>query len=425
METVDENNSRDSKETAEEENLEIKNAPAIPTSFEESIEYPIIGQFAGVEFTDQDEIIEVLDLFPKLTSDSSKEELEQWKRYLWTLFKEDLKPVNVPIDQWDSMKFDNPTAGNKEFQLKENYNIALLLDSSGSMGNYENDRTRMDLAKEAIQQFVQDLPEKANISLYVYGHEGTGSDADKKKSCSTVEEVYPLSTYNNGEFTEALNQFEPAGWTPMAKAIELVTERFQKYDGKENTNVIYVVSDGVETCEGDPIAAIKSLADSNIEPVVNIIGYQVDNEGLTQLKEMADASQGRYINATSQADLVSEFEQTVDMSEIWSEWHKDSNETIEKLYNTINEQLNNWYNEQGILINREHTNLAKAVEYLQSKGIIGPNVFLDYNAEVANYFLDVNVDYSNLFLDLNSANANEFLDANGDISKRFLDSLGE
>ncbi|QGS68314.1 hypothetical protein CV093_06075 [Oceanobacillus sp. 143] len=53
------------------------------------------------------------------------------------------------------------------------------------MGNYEGERTRMDLAKEAIQQFVENLPEEATISLDVYGHIGTGSNADKENPVLT------------------------------------------------------------------------------------------------------------------------------------------------------------------------------------------------------------------------------------------------
>ncbi|MCC3645953.1 MAG: hypothetical protein ACQEXE_04160 [Bacillota bacterium] len=66
----------------------------------------------------------------------------------------------------------------------------------------------MDLAKEAIQQFVESLPQKANVSLSVYGHVGTGQEKDKEKSCRKVEEVYPLSAYDPAAFTNSLNQFK-------------------------------------------------------------------------------------------------------------------------------------------------------------------------------------------------------------------------
>ncbi|OZU87614.1 hypothetical protein CIL03_16125 [Virgibacillus indicus] len=418
------------KQSQEEENEEViaedtvEDLPPIPTSFTEAADYPITGQFAGEEFTNQPEIIEVLDSIPTLTRESTEEEVEHWKRYLWTLFQEDFSPVNVPIDQWESMQFNDPTAeGNEVLKRKETYNIAILLDSSGSMGNYEDGRTRMDLAKEAIQQFVENLPEEANISLDVYGHIGSGSDADKEKSCSNIEEVYPLSTYNNEKFSDALNQFEPAGWTPMAKAIQVVEEKLKDYNGKENSNIIYIVSDGVGTCNGDPVKAIQSLAESQIDPVVNIIGYQVDNEGLEQLKEMADASDGRYINATNQADLVSEFEQTVDMAKVWSEWSKDAKETISKLSNTIRDQLTDWNKKQKEQLARENDNLKAAIVYLKEEEIIDSKVYLDFIGQAADYFLSVNGEIAETYLDIIGTNADAFLDNLFDINDRFLDNI--
>src|SRR5699024_6822781 len=121
------------------------------------------------------------------------------------------------------------------------------------MANYENDKTRMELAKESINQFVSELPEQAQITLQVYGHKGSGSEEDKEMSCDSVETLYSLDDYNEAEFQDALDEFEPAGWTPLAKAIEEVTDEFEEFDGEESTNIIYVVSDGEETCGGDPV----------------------------------------------------------------------------------------------------------------------------------------------------------------------------
>jgi len=43
--------------------------------------------------------------------------------------------------------------------------------------------------------------------------------------------------------------------------------------GAENAkNVVYVVSDGIETCGGDPVKAAEELHTSNIKAVVNISG---------------------------------------------------------------------------------------------------------------------------------------------------------
>jgi Ca-activated chloride channel homolog len=417
---------KEEKESPKESEEIDKDYPPVPASFSESTEYPTMGEYSGKEyekgFSGEDDIKKKLDSLPQVTEGSSKEDIEKTQRYVFSLFKEDLTKVDVPIDQWKSMQFEDPNGEPGELQLKENYNVAILLDSSGSMGKMENGKTRMDLAKNAIQQFVQDLPENANVSLRVYGHVGTGSDKDKETSCSKIEEVYPFGKYEEGEFSDALSQFEPAGWTPMAKAIDEIKADFRQYDGKQNTNIIYVVSDGVETCNGDPVEAAKSLADSNINPVLNIIGYQVNNEGLTQLKEMADASGGNYINARSHNDLVTEFKQTADMAKVWSQWHEDSVKALNELYDTIRTQLDSWYNEQQENSNREFNNLQTATNYLNEQGIFDNPVFLDTIDLYRDYFLTITDEARDQFLDLYDTNRDSFLNKHDEVTDRFLES---
>src|SRR5690606_41143319 len=53
------------------------------------------------------------------------------------------------------------------------------------------------------------------------------------------------------------------GWTPVAGALESAKESFAGLDAETNTNLIYLVSDGIETCDGDPVAAAKNFADSD------------------------------------------------------------------------------------------------------------------------------------------------------------------
>ncbi|WP_026908068.1 vWA domain-containing protein [Paucisalibacillus globulus] len=417
-ESQDNNQAKDVK--PEKTKVQLEDFPSVPATLEESVNYPSVGNFAGVKFSEQkEEITETLVQFPQLTVESSTEEIEYAKQYLWSLFKENMTMADVPIDQWESMTFTDPTGEEDEIKAKENYNVALLLDSSGSMGNYENDRTRMDLAKEAIQQFVETLPETTNVSLYVYGHVGSGSDADKAKSCTTIDEVYPLSNYNADEFSNALNQFEPAGWTPMAAAIKQVQENFKQLNATQNSNVIYIVSDGVETCNDDPVKAIKSLADSDIDPVINIIGYQVDNEGLAQLEEMAKASDGRYVNATSQEDIMVEFEQTVDMAGLWADWHNDAQRNISELYNMISKQISDWYNEEQRKLTREYNNLSKAISYLRNRDIIDADIYNEFIGSLNDSNSAIKGEIIDTLNEIQGTNIDELWETREDVIERF------
>ncbi|WP_077212094.1 VWA domain-containing protein [Bacillus dakarensis] len=223
------------------------------------------------------------------------------------------------------IKFDSSSPDN-EFALPETetVNVAILLDASGSMAGQVSGGQKMKLAKEAIKNYASDLPEGSNVMLRVYGHKGTGSDADKELSCSSHEVVFPLGAYEEGQFESALNQFAPAGWTPLAGAIEEAKKDLESQKGENVRNVIYIVSDGIETCDGDPVAAAKALYSSDIQAEVNIIGFDVDNEGQAQLKEVAEAGGGVYKTVYSESDLNDYLKE--EYSRLYWEWLAWSND---------------------------------------------------------------------------------------------------
>ena len=195
-----------------------------------------------------------------------------------------------------------------EQQTIKKTNVLVLLDASGSMNATVPGGKKIDLARNAIMSFVSSLPKDTNASLLVYGHEGTGSDEDKAKSCGKIDMVYPLEPYNQAEFQTAMKKFEASGWTPLSGAINKAKDILNNYNSTEYTNKIYIVSDGVETCDGDPVLAAQSLQDSNIQATVNIIGFDVDDEGVQQLKQVAEAGKGEFIRVNDKSELDAQIE---------------------------------------------------------------------------------------------------------------------
>ncbi|MCM3719795.1 VWA domain-containing protein [Fictibacillus phosphorivorans] len=194
-------------------------------------------------------------------------------------------------------------------------NVAILLDASGSMAAKVSGTDKMSAAKEALKKFAEGLPEDANVMLRVYGHKGSNANKDKNVSCESTEVMYPLGAYDKGAFQESLSKFKPTGWTPLAASIAASEKDLQ---GKEGNNVVYVVSDGIETCDGNPIEAAKKLHESNIKAEVNIIGFDVDNKGQQQLKAVAEAGGGEFQSVSSQKELFDQVE---------SNWSKAMHDT--------------------------------------------------------------------------------------------------
>lgn len=253
-------------------------------------------------------------------------------------------------------------------------NIAILLDASGSMAQKISGTTKMKQAKEAINNFVASMPEASNVSLRVYGHKGSNADSDKEVSCDSTELVYELQSYDNEKFGDALDKFEPTGWTPIAKSISEAKKDFEKAEDASQ-NIIYVVSDGVETCGGDPAKAAEALHDSNIEAVVNIIGFDVDSKGQEQLLKVAEAGGGEFKTVDSGDDFKEVWEdERVRLYNEWSSWNADnynnvSGEQTDKkneLYGKESDFKNLTYDEEG--------HLKDAVYYLDNNEQISDEV---------------------------------------------------
>lgn len=182
-------------------------------------------------------------------------------------------------------------------------NIAIHIDSSGSMNGQVSGGVKMDLAKNAVKKFAAGFPEDTAITLRTYGHKGTGDDKDKQLSCSSTEVVYETNTYNEQNFSAALNKFKPSGWTPIAASIKAGYDDLKTKATADTENILYVVSDGIETCDGDPVEEAKKLANSDLKVKVNIIGFNVDDEGQKQLKAAAEAGNGVYYTVNSKVEL--------------------------------------------------------------------------------------------------------------------------
>lgn len=348
------------------------NLPELPTTAEDLITQSP-GKFADQEIL-SDEIAskvkeEIKDL-PPLNENPSEEELNEYMKYIYSLVATDFQDPNDLLNKWEFSMSGNPDLPESRFQFKDNYNIEIILDSSGSMANTINGKTMMDLAKESINNFLSSLPKEANISLRVYGHKGSGADSDKALSCSSIEQVYGFGPYKQTEFNQSLNKFKPSGWTPIAKALEESKQSLAKFDAKTNTNLIYLVSDGVETCDGDPVKVAKSFASSNVAPIINVIGFNVDSEAQKQLKQVAESANGIYTTVTSGDQLKKEFQRAEEVLKNWERWKKDSIRSAEALRVDNSFDILELTNDWGYRATRQNLNIGYMLSILRDEGKI-------------------------------------------------------
>ncbi|MGP4042197.1 vWA domain-containing protein [Gracilibacillus sp. D59] len=243
----------------------------------------------------------------------------------------------------------------------------ILLDASSSM-LLESDgdsRQRMAIAKEAVESFAKTIGESSKVSLVAFGHKGDQSEAGKEKSCSGIEEVYPLGKYEGEKFHQAVSSIEAKGWTPLAAGIEKVMELSKEQEGNVT---VYIVSDGVETCDGEPVKAAKSFVEnSNGVRTVNIIGFQVDREAEEQLTAVADAGNGEYYAADNSEELKSTIEYEWLPSLIELAWAPVNLAPVGWEITRKLEEVNNISNDWSAVISREDHRFRSIVSLLENE----------------------------------------------------------
>ncbi|MFD1851221.1 VWA domain-containing protein [Oceanobacillus bengalensis] len=371
------------------------------------------GKYADIDVRDESVNADVLENVGKLEplpEDASDEQLDMYFNYLYSLVAEDFPDPQDIIKKWEFGSFGNPDLPDSRYHFKENYNVEILLDSSGSMGFYAGDKTRMQVAKETISTFLKNVPEDANVSLRVYGHEGTGSDSDKALSCDSIEQVYGFQSYNATDFDAALRKFEPAGWTPLAEALKQSEKALQQFDSKNNTNLIYLVSDGIETCDGNPVKVAESLVDSNAQPIINIIGFQADNEAQDQLKSMAEAANGIYSTASNQEELEAEFDRAEEVLEAWEEWKDDALDDLDAEEVDASFDILAFTNDWGQINRGQKLNVSRLTKIFRDEGIINKeqeDVFHAKKNKIEELIYDVRAELESELRDVSAQKINE------------------
>lgn len=194
-------------------------------------------------------------------------------------------------------------------------NVMLLLDSSGSMKEKVGGQTKMESAKIAIKEYLKKTSELPNtkVGLVVYGHKGSNAEADKAESCSSAETKVPLGKLDLASADSALADAQPVGWTPIGLALREAGKNFDEleksYD-KENPrpekiiNEVVIISDGVETCDTNPLQAAKDLFGSKNNVIVHVIGFAVDGVANNKaLRDISQAAGGTYATAPTIDEL--------------------------------------------------------------------------------------------------------------------------
>lgn len=198
-----------------------------------------------------------------------------------------------------------PTPANPTQANAKTVNVQLIFDSSGSMAQEVSPGvTRIDAAKDVLNDVIDAIPEREgiNVGFRVYGHEGSNQQADREESCRSTELVVPMKGVNKDALRGAVESYEPVGWTPITLALNEAAKDFSP-PGESEVNAIVLVTDGLETCGGDPCAAAQALAEGEVDVTTYVVGFGLTQEEQGTLQCIADAGGGLNLGAGDAEEL--------------------------------------------------------------------------------------------------------------------------
>ncbi|WP_310793620.1 vWA domain-containing protein [Pectobacterium parmentieri] len=155
--------------------------------------------------------------------------------------------------------------------------VVIILDASGSMAlsmdatpdelerwlegdelvrDIEREPRRISLARQSTSNIIDKLPKDMNISLV--------AAAD----CRKVTASTPFPPSKRTALKNQINRIEPIGKTALAEALE---QAGKLVDGVERDAIILLVTDGDETCGGDPCEVASKLKKSKPRLQINVV----------------------------------------------------------------------------------------------------------------------------------------------------------
>ena len=187
-----------------------------------------------------------------------------------------------------------------------NLYVEYILDASGSMNEPLADGVlKADAAVERLTESLKTYRPEASVGLRVYGHRIPSDNA--QESCQDIELVAPVAPGYQGTMIGWLENYQALGMTPIASALQQAAADFDS--DPLQTHSVVLISDGLETCGGDPCALVHQLETQGIRFVLHVIALNVDEPARDQLSCIAQAGGGTYQDVTSSDELKQALDQ--------------------------------------------------------------------------------------------------------------------
>lgn len=183
------------------------------------------------------------------------------------------------------------------------------------MGFNDINEPRIFEARRAMADVIPQIAQNRRLGLVIYGPNG----ADE---CSGLDLRFAPMTDAAARVLTDVNALEPTGSTPLTEAVKLAAETL---DYKAKPAMVVLVTDGKETCGGQPCSLAADLAAVGMDTTVHVIGFKVRASFFSWDREvngseakvdsvsrcLADRTGGTYTSAETLEQLIAALEKTL------------------------------------------------------------------------------------------------------------------
>jgi hypothetical protein len=182
--------------------------------------------------------------------------------------------------------------------------VLFILDASGSMLQRMDGKRRIEIARQVLTEAVtKHLQAGTPVALRVFGHR-------EPNACRSDLEI-PLQPLDPAKAGTTIGRVEARNLarTPIGESIAKAESDLAKASGPKT---IVLLTDGEETCDGDPEKVIRALVDKGFDMRLNIVGFALNDEALeSQFEAWAELGGGRYFTADDAAGLSDALEEAL------------------------------------------------------------------------------------------------------------------
>lgn len=184
-------------------------------------------------------------------------------------------------------------------------NIAVIFDASWSMWAKIWNETMMEIAKDELSKYVSSLDENIWWWVILYWHKWNSTQAWMQESCIWIENIWNFSD-SKQELISKISSLKPNWWTPIDESLKKADEYLKSISWADDQKIILLISDGKETCWGNPVETAKKIA-SDKNTYIDVIWFNVNSSVQSELLKIAENGWWKYRNVKSRSDFVRVF----------------------------------------------------------------------------------------------------------------------